>query len=73
MEKPFVKLHQLKDEFRLNIFYAPEGAMDSPIYSMDVYRPGLQLVGFYDHFDARSIQVLGKTEWMFLQIGRAHV
>ncbi len=67
MDKPFVKLHQLKDEFRLNIFHAPEGAMDSPIYSMDVYRPGLQLVGFYEHFDARSIQILGKTEWAFLQ------
>lgn len=67
MDKPFVKLHQLMDEFRLKVFYAPEGAMDSSIYSMNVYRPGLQLVGFYDHFNAGSVQVLGKVEWAFLQ------
>lgn len=67
MDKPFVKLHQLIDEFHLTPFYVPDGAMDAPIFSMDVYRPGLQLVGFYDHFNADSIQVLGKVEWAFLQ------
>ena len=67
MEKPFVKLHQIIDEFHLNLFYAPVGCLESHVTSMDVYRPGLQLVGFYDHFDAGSIQVLGKVEWAFLQ------
>ena len=67
MEKPFVKLHQIIDEFHLNLFYAPAGCLESHVTSMDVYRPGLQLVGFYDHFDAGSIQVLGKVEWAFLQ------
>lgn len=55
MEKPFVKLHQIIDEFHLNLFYAPAGCLESHVTSMDVYRPGLQLVGFYDHFDAGSI------------------
>ena len=44
------------------------GGYVSDVYKrQDVYRPGLQLVGFYDHFDAGSIQVLGKVEWAFLQ------
>ena len=67
MEKPFVRLHQIIVEFHLNLFYAPVGCLESHVTSMDVYRPGLQLVGFYDHFDAGSIQVLGKVEWAFLQ------
>ena len=46
MEKPFVKLHQIIDEFHLNLFYAPAGCLESHVTSMDVYRPGLQLVGF---------------------------
>ncbi|MDR0917531.1 MAG: HPr(Ser) kinase/phosphatase [Oscillospiraceae bacterium] len=33
----------------------------------DVYRPGLQLAGFYDYFDARRIMLLGKMEMSYLE------
>ena len=32
----------------------------------DVNRPGLQLVGFFDYFDAKRLQVLGKVENTYL-------
>jgi len=33
----------------------------------DVNRPGLQFQGFYDYFDPRRLQVIGKAEFMFLK------
>ena len=41
----------------------------------DVNRPGLQLVGFFDYFDDRRLQVIGMAETKMLEskIGRAHV
>ena len=32
----------------------------------EINRPGLQLAGFYDYFDPRRIQILGKVELTFL-------
>ncbi len=67
MEKQFVQLHQIIDEFHLKLFYSPTDCLESHVTSMDVYRPGLQLVGFFEHFDASSIQIMGKVEWAFLE------
>ena len=33
----------------------------------DVNRPGLQFLGFYDYFDPRRLQVIGKAEVMYLK------
>ena len=33
----------------------------------EVNRPGLQLAGFYDYFEPRRIQIIGKVELTFLQ------
>ena len=33
----------------------------------DVNRPGLQFVGFFDYFDPRRLQIIGKAETMFLK------
>ena len=34
---------------------------------MDVNRPGLQLLDFYDYFDPRRLQVIGKAEMTYLR------
>lgn len=34
---------------------------------VDVNRPGLQFQGFFDYFDPRRLQVIGKAEFMFLK------
>ena len=60
-------LSQLVKDFDLEVVYKGLDYDTRMITIPDVNRPALQLVGFYDHFDADSIQVLGKVEWAFLQ------
>ena len=37
------------------------------VYIPDVNRPGLQLNGFYEHFDANRIQILGNVEHAYME------
>ena len=37
------------------------------ITQSDVNRPALQLAGFFDYFDSQRVQILGKSEFAFLQ------
>lgn len=44
------------------------GDFDSALLTItDVNRPGLQFLGFFDYFDPRRLQVIGKAEFMFLK------
>lgn len=44
------------------------GDFDSAMLTItDVNRPGLQFLEFYDYFDPRRLQVIGKAEFMFLK------
>ena len=62
----FVRLGDIVKEFELEMIVAPEGYEDIPITADDVNRPGLQLVGFFDYFDDRRLQMLGKVENTYL-------
>lgn len=44
-----------------------EGKKNLLIKDSDVNRPGLQLAGFYDYFDKNRLQIIGKTEYSYLQ------
>lgn len=47
--------------------------LDSNISQSTVHRPGLALAGFTDVFSHHRIQVLGSTEWAFLEsMGEGH-
>lgn len=61
-----VSLKTLIDEFSLEAVYLPSAAEDIMICSADVNRPGLQLSGFYDYYDAKRIQIIGKNEDSFV-------
>lgn len=43
-----------------------KGKPDIEINVSDINRPGLQFAGFYNYFANERIQVVGKTEWSFL-------
>ena len=47
-----VKLGKLIQEFRLEVLRGGAGYEDVSIRTEDVNRPGLQLTGFFDYFDA---------------------
>lgn len=45
---------------------AGEVGLNRPVLQSDIYRPGLEMAGYFDHFPARRVQLLGKTEVTFL-------
>ena len=67
MERLFeVSLTSIIKEFNLDVIYAPENLDELVVVSDSVNRPGLQLAGFYDYFDASRIQLMGKVEMTFV-------
>ena len=61
-----VKLKTLMEEFKLELIRGCAGHEDTPIVIEDVNRPGLQLTGFFDHFDPKRIELLGLVEHTYL-------
>ncbi len=62
-----VELSKIIKEFSLETIYMPEEGEKLPINLTDVNRPGLQLAGFFDHFEPQRIQIIGKVEYKFLE------
>ena len=61
-----VKLGELIKKFHLEVLRGGQGYEDLPIRTEDVNRPGLQLTGFFDYFDPRRLQVIGRVEATYL-------
>ena len=61
-----VSLSKIINEFKLETIYLPKLPEDIHITCSRVNRPGLQMVGFYDHYEPERIQILGKVEHLFL-------
>lgn len=62
-----VKLSQLIQMHHLDILHLNRDASEIEISSAEVNRPGLALAGFFDFFDNQRIQILGKSEFAFLE------
>ncbi|MDE7362793.1 MAG: HPr(Ser) kinase/phosphatase [Oscillospiraceae bacterium] len=60
-------LRKLIDEFKPEVLYMPENGENILISNNDTSRPGLQFAGFYEYFDNKRIQVMGKMESAYLQ------
>lgn len=60
-------LKKMIDELKLETLYMPENGENTLISNNDTNRPGLQLAGFYDYFDNKRVQVLGKMEHAYLE------
>ena len=63
-----VKLGKLIQEFRLEVLRGGAGYEDVSIRTEDVNRPGLQLTGFFDYFDAKRLQVIGRVDPGFISV-----
>lgn len=61
-----VSLQKVIDEFKLEVIYIQKDAEDILIDETEVNRPGLQLMGFYEYFNAERIQIIGKVEFAYL-------
>ena len=62
-----VPLSTLVSEFHLEVVYAATDYEKICLTVVDVARPGLQLAGFYDHFEPMRLQVMGNVEISYLQ------
>ena len=62
-----IPLSKVIEEFSCEKIYESTDIDKVLISTADVNRPALQLVGFYDYFDVRRIQVMGKVELTYLE------
>ena len=66
MEKYSVPLTTLVKEFGLQVTYAATDYQKIKLTVEDVARPGLQLGGYFDHFEPMRLQVMGNVEISYL-------
>ena len=61
-----VPLGKLIEEFNLEVLRGGADYENRPIRTEDVNRPGLQLIGFFDYFVPKRLQILGRVETTYL-------
>lgn len=62
-----VALTELVKEFSLEVVYASTDYESIRLTVEDVSRPGLQLAGYFDHFEPMRLQILGNVEVSYIQ------
>ncbi|MCD8116293.1 MAG: HPr(Ser) kinase/phosphatase [Oscillospiraceae bacterium] len=72
MERAFekkysVRLAQIAAEHALHVAYAAPDYGEKLVDSVDLNRPGIQLLGYLKHFDASRLQVVGKSETTLME------
>ena len=61
-----VLLSKLVQEFHLDVAYAATDFSSIRITVEDVARPGLQLAGYFDHYEPMRLQVMGNVEMSYV-------
>ena len=61
-----VSLAKIMKEFSLESVYVGSNPEDILITTPEINRPGLQLAGYYEFFDDKRIQIIGKSEDSFI-------
>ena len=62
-----VPLKSLVEEFSLEVAFEATDFEQIRLTVEDVARPGLQLAGYFDHFEPMRLQVMGNAEVSFMQ------
>lgn len=62
-----VKLKTIVEKAQLDVIHLSQDYEEVRLHTPNVNRPGLQMTGFYDFFDADRIQIIGKMETAFLE------
>ena len=66
MDMYTVALKELVEEFHLNVAYQATDYEKIQLTVEDVSRPGLQLAGYFDHFEPARLHVMGNVEISYL-------
>ncbi len=67
VENRSVNLEALAKEFGFQVLFASTDYDSIRLTVEDVARPGLQLAGYFDHFEPVRLQVLGNVEMSYLE------
>ncbi len=62
-----IKLGEIIEKMKLDVIYMEEADHEKKITHKEINRPGLFLAGFHQYFDPDRIQILGKTEYEYLE------
>ncbi len=62
-----VPLKRVVEEFHLTVAHASTDFEHVKLMVEEVSRPGLQLAGFFDHFEPLRVQVIGNVEYAYIQ------
>ena len=65
-EKYCVQLARLVEEFHLDVAFQSSDYESVQLTVEDVARPGLQLAGYFDHFEPMRLQVMGNAEMSYM-------
>ena len=63
----FVLLTKIIDEMNLEIIHKSTDIDDIRVYSSEISRPGLQIVGYFEKFVPERLQVIGSAEWHYFE------
>ena len=61
-----IPLHTLVEKLNLEVAFASTDYKSVRLTVEDVSRPGLQLVGYFDHYEPMRLQILGNVEMSYL-------
>ena len=67
MEPYSVPLTELVNQFHLEVLFAATDYARIRLTVADVARPGMQLAGYFEHFEPMRLQVLGNVEMSYLE------
>ena len=62
-----VSLERIIKEFSLESLHMPCEPGEVLIENTEINRPGLQFCGYYEYYDNKRIQILGKSELSYLR------
>lgn len=61
----YVTLDRIIEDMQLEVVYLAKNASNVKIYSSELNRPGLPMVGYFEKFVPERIQILGSAEWHY--------
>lgn len=62
-----VRVKDIVEKFQMEVINKGTDYDTEILTITDVNRPGLQFIGFFDYFDPRRLQIIGKSEMTFLR------
>ncbi len=62
-----ILLDKLLEPFTLKNFTPDVDTSKTLVYTRELYRPGFQLTGYFDHFTYKRILIIGKVEYTYIQ------